>query len=283
MWQRQEIQKMLRCRYRRLNQLILAMTIPDEDLKALRTAKELLENPGLAVKLTNFIGKPIEKGFDLLPSNWSERVSMATQGALQQALGVAVKTLGESSGSAPSNFGHKLAVMASGAAGGAFGLPGLAVELPVSTTIMLRSIGDIARSEGEDLKEADAKLECIRVFALGGESEDDDAAESAYFAVRMALAKTVTEAAKHVAKHGIGKEVAPVLVKLVEQVAARFGIQVSQKMAAQAVPVIGAAGGALINTLFMDHFQDMAHGHFTVRRLERSHGEEVVRKAYEQL
>ena len=53
-------------------------------------------------------------------------------------------------------------------------------------------------------------------------------------------------------------------------------------MAAQAVPVIGAAGGALINTLFMDHFQDMAHGHFTVRRLERKYGEEVVKLAYEQ-
>ena len=147
---------------------------------------------------------------------------------------------------------------------------------------MLRSIGDIARSEGENLKEANAKLECIRVFALGGKSEDDDAAESAYFITRMALAKTVTEAAKHVAKHGLGTEVVPVLIKLIEQVAARFGIQVSQKMAAQAVPVIGAAGGALINTLFMDHFQDMAHGHFTVRRLERKYGDEEVRQAYEQ-
>ena len=96
------------------------------------------------------------------------------------------------------------------------------------------------------------------------------------------MAKTVSEAAKHVASHGLGREVAPVLVKLIEQVAARFGIQVSQKIAAQAVPVIGAAGGALVNTLFMDHFQDMAHGHFTVRRLERKYGEDIVRNAYEQ-
>ncbi len=258
------------------------MNFSKEDLEALGEAKELLESPGLATKLTNLIGKPIEKGFDRLPDNWSERVSLATQGALEQALGVAVKTLGESKSASPSNLGHKLAVMASGAAGGAFGLPGLVVELPVSTTIMLRSIGDIARSEGENLKEANAKLECIRVFALGGKSEDDDAAESAYFITRMALAKTVTEAAKHVAKHGLGTEVVPVLIKLIEQVAARFGIQVSQKMAAQAVPVIGAAGGALINTLFMDHFQDMAHGHFTVRRLERKYGDEEVRQAYEQ-
>ena len=41
--------------------------------------------------------------------------------------------------------------MASGAAGGAFGLATLPLELPVSTVIMLRSIADIAISEGEDL------------------------------------------------------------------------------------------------------------------------------------
>ncbi len=262
--------------------LVNAMSLSKEDLETLGEAKQVLESPGLAIKLTDLIGKPIEKGFDLLPDNWSERISMATQGALEQALGVAVKSLGESKPSSPSDFRHKLAVMASGAVGGAFGFAGLAVELPVSTTIMLRSIGAIAQSEGENLKEADSTLECIRVFALGGRSEDDDAAESAYFAVRMAMAKTVSEAAKHVASHGLGREVAPVLVKLIEQVAARFGIQVSQKIAAQAVPVIGAAGGALVNTLFMDHFQDMAHGHFTVRRLERKYGEDIVRNAYEQ-
>ena len=258
------------------------MNLSIEDTSTLREAKEILESPGLVMKLTNLIGKPIEKGFDLLPDDWSERISMATQGALQQSLKFAVNSLGESRGFGSSDFAHKIAVMASGAAGGAFGLAGLTVELPVSTTIMLRSIGAIAQSEGENLKESDAKLECIRIFALGGRSEEDDASESAYFAARMALGKTVSEAAKHIASQGISKEAAPVLVKLIEQVATRFGIQVSQKMAAQAVPVIGAAGGALINTLFMDHFQDMAHGHFTVRRLERKYGEELVRLAYQQ-
>jgi len=258
------------------------MNLSTEDWSSLSEAKEILESPGLVVKLTNLIGKPIEKGFDLLPDDWSERISMATQGALEQSLKFAVNSLGESRGFGSSDFAHKIAVMASGAVGGALGLAGLTVELPVSTTIMLRSIGAIAQSEGENLKESDAKLECIRVFALGGRSEDDDAAESAYFTARMALGKTVSEAAKHIASQGISKETAPVLVKLIEQVATRFGIQVSQKMAAQAVPVIGAAGGALINTLFMDHFQDMAHGHFTIRRLERKYGEEVIRLGYEQ-
>ena len=56
-----------------------------------------------------------------------------------------------------------------------------------------------------------------------------------------------------------------------------------EKVAAPAVPVIGAAGGALINTLFLDHFQDMARGHFIVRRLERVYGHEIIKKAYEEM
>ena len=46
-------------------------------------------------------------------------------------------------------------VGASGAIGGAFGLASVAVELPISTTIMLRSIADIARSEGFDVRDRD--------------------------------------------------------------------------------------------------------------------------------
>jgi hypothetical protein len=54
-------------------------------------------------------------------------------------------------------------------------------------------------------------------------------------------------------------------------------------VAAQSVPVIGAAGGAAINLLFIDHFQDMARGHFTVRRLERTYGAELIRAEYERI
>ena len=57
----------------------------------------------------------------------------------------------------------------------------------------------------------------------------------------------------------------------------------SQKIAAQSLPVVGALGGAVVNTAFMDHYQDIAHAHFTVRRLERTYGRETVRSAYEQI
>ena len=63
--------------------------------------------------------------------------------------------------------------------------------------------------------------------------------------------------------------------------ASRFGVMVTQKLAAQAVPVIGALGGAAVNYAFIDHFQEVARAHFVVRRLERRYGKSAVRTAYE--
>ena len=91
----------------------------------------------------------------------------------------------------------------------------------------------------------------------------------------------MAEAAQFIAERGVVREGAPVLVKLVAQIAARFEVVVSEKAAAQALPLIGAAGGAMVNLLFIDHFQDMARGHFIVRRLERAWGAEVIRENYE--
>ncbi|MFA5866252.1 MAG: EcsC family protein [Phycisphaerae bacterium] len=124
-------------------------------------------------------------------------------------------------------------------------------------------------------------MACIEVFALGGVSKTDDASETGYFAVRAALTRSISQAAEYIAEKGLAEEGAPAIVRLIVQISERFSIQVSEKAAAQAVPVIGAAGGAIINNLFMDHFQNMARGHFIVRRLERKYGKDVVKKMYE--
>jgi hypothetical protein len=49
------------------------------------------------------------------------------------------------------------------------------------------------------------------------------------------------------------------------------------------VPVLGAAGGAAVNMIFMCHFQQVAHGHFIVRRLERLYGPALVQREYDTL
>jgi EcsC protein family len=164
-----------------------------------------------------------------------------------------------------------------------FGWAGFGVELPVSTTIILRSIADIARAEGENLQNPEACLACIEVFALGGRTASDDAAESGYFAVRAALARAVSEAAAYVAERGVAEEAAPALIRLVAKIAQRFAPAVADKLAAQAAPLFGAVGGAGVNLIFISHFQTVAQGHFTVRRLERKYGPDRVRQEYEQL
>ena len=257
------------------------MPLSSAEIEDLRRAKLLLENPGLAAKISNFVGAPIEKGFALLPKKWNAVVNDATRKSIETALHVALWTMDHNRAESPSNWWHKLAVGTTGAAGGVFGLPALAIELPVSTTIMLRSIADIARSQGENLKLPEARLQCVQVLALGGGSNSDDGSDTGYFAARAAMAKAVSDAVQHLATNGLSQHGAPAIVRLIALIASRFSIVVSEKAAAQAVPVLGAFGGAVINTLFIDHFQDMGKGHFIVRRLERAHGAEEVRRFYQ--
>lgn len=259
------------------------MPLSRRDIEELRAAKHLLEHPGLAAKLSDYVGAPMQQGFALLPKRWHAAVNTATRKSIAAALDVALLTMDHGRAPTPSNRWHKLAVGATGAAGGVFGLPALTLELPVSTAIMLRSIADIARSQGENLKLAQTRLECLQVLALGARAQGDDRSETAYFTARAAMAKAVSEALQHLATSGLTQKGAPALVRLIAVIAARFSIVVSEKAAAQALPVLGAVGGAVINTLFIDHFQDMGKGHFVVRRLERAHGAEEVKRIYLEL
>jgi hypothetical protein len=250
-----------------------------EDRGALEQAKRLLNHPGLAIRIANTVGVPIEKLFAMLPEGAAETIRTATTKSLNAAVRVATSRMDDTPRTASDRL-HLLAAAATGAVGGAFGLAALAAELPASTTIMMRSIADIARSEGHSIRSPRIQLACVEVFALGGQGRADDAAESGYFAVRAALAKAVSEAAEHLAARGLTGEAAPAIVGLVTKVAARFGIPVTEKVMAQSVPIVGAAGGAIVNTLFIRHFQDMARGHFTVLRLEDKYGADAVKQAF---
>ena len=207
-----------------------AMT--ERDLTALRSAVAALEHPSLAARLGNMIGKPIELVGAALPAAAAQAISAATSKALEVALHVALRTMQGARPSLSQRF-HKLLATASGAAGGALGIASLPIELPVSTVIMLRSIAEIARSEGEDLSDPEAALACMQVFALGGRAGSDDVSESGYFAVRAMLAKSVSQAARFVLERGAMEEGAPLLVRFIAQIASRFGLVVTQKVAAQ--------------------------------------------------
>lgn len=257
------------------------MALAEKDRRALRRAVAYLEKTGWLMRLTDLIGQPIEALLNFLPKVISHNLDGFVSSMLSRLLGLAVRSLGRDVTRGPASTRYKLTSGISGAIGGAFGLPALALELPVSTGIMLRAIADIARSEGEDIHQLESQLACLEVFALGGRAVDADGRETGYYAVRAALAKAVSDAARHIAQKGMSQKSAPVIVRLMAQLTSRFGAVVTEKMAAQAVPVIGAMGGALINLIFTSHFQCVARGHFIVRRLERVYGKEVVKAAYE--
>jgi hypothetical protein len=259
----------------------LVRAISRAELAELARAKALLESPGLAIQLSNYVGAPVEYLLaKKLPGGASALVNRAARRAVEAGYRAAAGTLREdATGAAASNRLHKLAVAGTGAVGGFFGLAGLLVELPITTSAMLRSIADIARSEGESPREEGTRLACIEVLALGGHRSDDDAAETGYFASRAALAQQVTAASRYVAQ-SLGNGAAPAVVRAINAVASRFSIPVTHKALAQAAPVIGAASGAALNLVFISHFQRMAQGHFIVRRLERRHGPALVRSLY---
>lgn len=257
-----------------------------EDRETLRVARRRLEVPSLAARATAVLGTPIEKGLEQLPAGWQSQIQKATHAALERGLDVALRTLERPASEAPAAPAvglHRLAAGLSGAAGGAFGLVALPIELPISMVVMLRGIADVARAEGEDLGAIEARLACLEVFAFGGSARSDDAAETGYFAVRSALGKVVSDAAAHLARRGLAQESAPPLLRLIVALAERFGVVVAEKAAASLVPVIGALGGAAINVVFIDHFTEIARGHFCVRRLERKYGAPSVRLAYREL
>jgi hypothetical protein len=261
-----------------------------DDLLALRRAKHELESPALAMKLASIVGAPLEKLLSRMPVIANEKVNDATQLALRKCLQIALRTLGRQDAAAaaplalpekPSNLLHKFAVATTGAAGGAFGLFALPVELPVTTTLMFRSICDIARSEGEDLTSIDTQLQCLTVLGMGGTSKADDDADYGYFIMRGALAQAVSKATSEMATKGFTAHGSSALLRLLNTIASRFSVQVSEQIAAKSIPAIGAVLGAMVNTVFMDHFQLVAHGHFTVRRLERQYGLDLIKDAYQ--
>ena len=258
------------------------IALTDEDREALRQAVLALDEPSYVARLASLAGRPIELLGRALPQAASDLVSRATEAALSRALRYALRTIPTETVD-PETRIHKALAVLSGAMGGALGVSAVLVELPVSTTIMLRSIARIAQSEGEDLDDPETVLACLQVFALGGHSGSDNFHQSGYFAVRAAMARSITRAVKQIAGRGVVDESASAIVRLLVQIGSRFGVVVSQKVAAQAVPVLGAIGGAAINAAFVDHFQTLARGHFTVRRLERTYGKGTVRRAYDQI
>jgi len=250
--------------------------------KALQRAVTQLERRSFATRLADYAGQPLDRILRTLPPSASRTFHGIMEAAILRCLNVTIQSIGREARSAPSSRLFLLAAGINGGIGGFIGMAALPVELPLTTGLMLRSIADTARHYGEDLTRLEARLACLEVFALGmpgGKNRMD----VGYFATRTLLARLAADASAYLVERGTVGAAAPVVNRLITEIAARFGLVVSERFAASAVPVLGAAGGAMVNLLFMNHFQQVAQGHFIIRRLERLYGAATVQAQYEAL
>lgn len=257
-------------------------SISFSDLKMLKNAKSALESPNFLVKVSNLIGSPFEHTLTYLPSTIQEKINSTCYTALNKSAEIALWSL-SSRANKPSNFSHKALATLSGGIGGFFGWGGFLCEIPLSTTIIMRSICEIAKAYGEDLSLPESKLECLSIFSLGGKSNSDDISDTGYYIIRSSLASMIVDSSKYLTVKKATKEIGPTLIKLLQTIASKFSLQVSEKAIAMSLPIIGAVGGATINAMFISYYQQIAEGHFAMRYLERKYGKEKIKEIYEKI
>lgn len=260
-------------------------TLKPEDLELIGSAVSFFETPTKFTRVLSGLGGVVEGSFAKLPDTIKSRVMTASRRAIERCLDVALKTISQETKS--NRSAHTIATGLTGAVSGLMGPLALAVELPISTAIMMRSIAATAQEYGFDPKSPEIVTECLFVFAIGGPAKTDDGMDSSYLASRIALSSLMRKATVSLLEIptkqlllGLEKDAAPAVIKLVAVVAESFGVRVSQKFVAQLAPVVGAAGGAAINVAFSNFFGEAAKFHFGMKRLEISYGTELVQAAY---
>lgn len=226
---------------------------PSTEVQIDDLAKRYLEARGVGMQLLGLIGTQADNLLDRLPGP----VRGALDGATLKALEASFSTAARSRDVLPDtgNWLTRAVTMGTGAAGGFGGLPSAVAELPVTTTILLRSIQGISSEYGFDPSHADTRADCLQVFAAAGPLSDDDDTDLSFLTLRM----SVTGAS---------------MQKLIATVAPRLAVVMGQKLATQTVPILGAVAGAATNYVFTSYYQDMAHVQFGLRRLAEDTGED---------
>jgi uncharacterized protein (DUF697 family) len=253
--------------------------LTDKDLNDLKKAKKLLEKKSIAINLANFFGSAVETIGSLLPASYRDSISKTNLVLIDKSWEFTISTMKSPNEPPGKEKEHIFWVTVSGAIGGV-GIITLFLELPVTTVLMLRSVADIAKDEGEDYNQFETKITSLESFALGGNVVDDHTGETGYYAIRNILHKPLEESSKYIAQKGMAGMGAPFAVQLFAKIGARYQTIIAAQTAAKAIPIAGAVTGALVNVVFIDFFQDKARGHFIVKRLEKKYGEDTIRKTY---
>lgn len=213
---------------------------------------------GVLMKAVNFVGGQVESGLRSLPKGVQSQIDGVVRIALEKSFNIAARTRTGPVGRAiGTDRMHRVLGTVSGAVGGVAGVGTALAELPFAITIIFRAVQAVAEEHGEDPQSEETRMECLAVFGAGGPGKGDDGIDTSFIGARLSLT-------------------GPALHRLIAAVAPRFATMLSQKLASQSVPILGAIAGAGTNYAFVDYYVQMAHVHFGLRALFRKHGEAVV-------
>jgi hypothetical protein len=124
-------------------------------------------------------------------------------------------------------------------------------------TLFLNAIRAEARAAGLDPDEDWVRAECLEVFAAGSPLKQDDGVNTSFIGTRLALTGSTVQ-------------------NLIATIAPKLAAVLGQKLAAQAVPVIGAVSGAAMNAAFLAYYREIARVRFALLKLAQVHGAEAV-------
>ena len=232
---------------------------PDLDREIADLARAFRRANGPVITVMQRFGGTLEAQINRLPPQFRPQMERAIVAALTRAHILAGHT---EKGPHLGRGGVMAAAMATGAAGGAGGLASSLMELPVTITVFLHAIRAEARSAGFDTDSDGIRAACLEVFSDASPLRKDDGMNTAFLSARLALP-------------------GPAVHKIIAAVAPRLALVLGQKLAAQTVPVLGAASGAAINAAYVSYYTEIARIRFALMRLAQSHGGEAVAKAFE--
>lgn len=238
-----------------MDQTLPAIRTPDLPAEIAALAQRYRRANGPVMRAVTRIGGSLEAQLGMIPQGFRDQAERLVAEALEAAYGIAGRApdLGER--------GPMVAVMASGAAGGAGGLATSLAELPVTVTVILNAIRSAAREAGLDPNDPTIQAECLQVFAAGSPLAGDDGVNTSFLAARMTVSGTAVR-------------------NLIATIAPRLAAVLGQKLAAQAVPLLGAVTGAALNATFLNYYREIARIRFALLKLAETHGAEPVLDAF---
>lgn len=117
---------------------------------------------------------------------------------------------------------------------------------------MFRSCQKIAEKYDFERSDKETKLECLKVFSMGGPLEDDDDLNLSFATAKLELS---------------GQAVSNIIATASQ----RLSVVMPQKIGSSAIPILGALSGGALNYAFISYYEEMAHIRFRLKQLQIEH------------